>query len=85
MAERPVLWQAEREEHQMMIDEKQSRALLKNTFDPLLSQITKVAAREHLHSKSMQAGRLSAIVFRVFILLFSARIIVCVPEGGLAA
>ncbi len=38
------LSQAEREEHQMMIDEKQSRALLKNTFDPLLSQITKVTA-----------------------------------------
>jgi hypothetical protein len=25
-----------------MINEKQSRALLKNTFDPLLSQLTKV-------------------------------------------
>jgi predicted HAD superfamily phosphohydrolase len=29
-----------------MIDEKQSRALLKNTFDPLLSQITKVKTNE---------------------------------------
>jgi hypothetical protein len=36
--------QAEREEHQQMIDEKQSRALLKNTLDPLLSQLTKVRA-----------------------------------------
>jgi hypothetical protein len=33
--------QAEREEHQQIIEEKQSRALLKNTLDPILSQLTK--------------------------------------------
>jgi hypothetical protein len=35
--------QAEREEHQRIIEEKQSRVFLKNTLDPLLSQLTKVS------------------------------------------
>jgi hypothetical protein len=37
------LLQAERQERQEIIDEKQSRALLKNTLDPLLSQLTKAS------------------------------------------
>jgi hypothetical protein len=39
---RLLFLQAERDEHLQMINEKQSRALLKNTFDPHLSQLTKV-------------------------------------------
>jgi hypothetical protein len=35
--------QAEQEAHQLMIEEKQSRALLKNTLDPLLSRLTKAS------------------------------------------
>ena len=41
-----MLEQAEREEHQQIIDEKQSRALLKNALDPLLSQLTKVCGAD---------------------------------------
>ena len=37
------LLQAEREERQEIIEEKQSKTLLKNTLDPLLSQLTKAS------------------------------------------
>jgi hypothetical protein len=49
-----IWWQAERQEHQEMIDEKHSKALLKNTLDPLLSQLTKVA---HANLKEDPASR----------------------------
>jgi hypothetical protein len=44
--------QAEREEHQQVIEEKQSRALLKNTLDPILSQLTKASDKTYIKMKS---------------------------------
>ncbi len=38
----PVPVQTESEQHAKAIEEKTSRALLKNTMDPLLSRLTKV-------------------------------------------
>jgi hypothetical protein len=36
-----IEWQAERELYEQMLEEKSTRAVLKNTMDPLLSRLSK--------------------------------------------